>query len=141
MPQKPKAPRPPKKPKLTATDFGRLWEAEHPTLPPTPEHHFTRPLVGDGPGIRERLAAADLHDWRFDYAWPEPWHKVAVEIDGGQWRAGGGRHNTDLDRQKGNVAVCHGWRVLHFSLPQLNKDTARCLAQVEAALGYKPATP
>ena len=144
-PKKPASPRPPKPPKLTAVDFGRLWLAQHPDKPPIQEYHFTRPLVGDNPtgpakpGIRERMAQAGLHDWRNDYAFPH--ERIIVEIDGGQNASRGGRHNTDGDRDKLNVAAAHGWRTFRFSLTQLNQDTARCLSQVEAALGYKPATP
>lgn len=48
--------------------------------------------------------------WRFDYAFLGP--KLAVEIDGQ------GRHQTYVgyraDCEKGNAAILHGWRVLHF---------------------------
>jgi hypothetical protein len=130
----------PKPAKLVAADFGRLWHERQPDQPCVVEYHFTRPLVGDTPtgparpGIRERMAGADLHDWRFDYAWPAV--RVAVEIDGGQSRSMGGRHNTDGDRDKHNLAATQGWRVLHFSLRQLNKATAKCLTQVAQALEF-----
>lgn len=73
--------------------------------------------------------------WRFDWAWPHPagLGGVAVEVDGGQWQAHGGRHNTDGDREKLNEAARLGWRVLRFSGTML-ADSASCIAQVRAAL-------
>lgn len=70
--------------------------------------------------------------WRFDWAWPE--HKVAVEIDGGQWKAGGGRHNTDADREKLNTAAAMGWRVLRFSHKALSEQPGDCIELLVLAL-------
>lgn len=64
--------------------------------------------------------------WRFDYAWIRQ-SKIAVEIDGGQWIANGGRHNRDSDRDKINCAVALGWYVLRFSTQQLEKDPEGCV--------------
>lgn len=72
--------------------------------------------------------------WRFDWAWPAC--RVAVEIDGGQWAARGGRHNSDKDREKLNAAAAGGWRVLRFSGAMLAADPAGCIEQVQAALSY-----
>lgn len=53
----------------------------------------------------------------FDRAWPG--EKLAVEIEGGIWRRGGGAHShpTSImrDIEKYNAAVLLGWRVLRFS--------------------------
>ncbi len=70
--------------------------------------------------------------WRFDVAWPA--ERVAVEVDGGQWRAGGGRHNTDADRDKLNAAAERGWRVLRYSPAQLTANPAAVIAQIRATL-------
>lgn len=74
--------------------------------------------------------------WRFDFAWPGA--RVAVEIDGGQWKAGGGRHNTDEDREKLNRAVALGWRVLRFSPALVRRDPLGCVAVVRDALAVLP---
>ena len=74
--------------------------------------------------------------WRFDWAFPE--QMVAVEVDGGQWTAHGGRHMTDKDRDKGNHAAALGWRVLHFSPEQLERDPAGCVELVQQALDLAP---
>ncbi len=55
--------------------------------------------------------------WRFDYAWPEI--KLALEIDGGLWRKGGGAHshpsNIERDMAKSNAAALLGWRILRYA--------------------------
>lgn len=55
--------------------------------------------------------------FRFDYAIPD--HHVAIEIDGGLWLEGGGRHNRANgfinDMEKLNLAASQGWRVLRFT--------------------------
>ncbi len=80
--------------------------------------------------------------WRMDFAWRP--QMVYVEIDGGQWMAGGGRHNTDADRDKCNTAAALGWRGLHFSHRQLAEEPDRCVELVRLALfgtsdGWTPA--
>lgn len=71
--------------------------------------------------------------FRFDFAWPA--RRVAVEIDGGQWQAHGGRHATDADREKLNLAAVQGWRVLRFSPQMLRDAPSECMAAVKACLG------
>jgi len=63
--------------------------------------------------------------WRFDFAWPQK--MVAVECDGIIWKACGGRHNTDADREKINTAVSMGWRVLRFSGKQIRNEPVSCI--------------
>lgn len=62
--------------------------------------------------------------WRFDYAWPYQGRMLAIEIDGGTWRKGGGAHRGKgflRDLEKGREAVILGWRVLRFT-PQERDD-------------------
>jgi hypothetical protein len=82
---------------------------------PTREHRFT---------LQRR--------WRFDFAWPT--QRVAVEIDGGQWMAKGGRHARDSDREKMNEASLLGWCVLRFSGEMLLNDPVGCIGTVRRAL-------
>jgi very-short-patch-repair endonuclease len=72
--------------------------------------------------------------FRFDLAWPQ--RMIAVEFDGGQWVAHGGRHNRDSDRDKLNLAAALGWRVLRFSNQQFEADPVACLALIRQALEY-----
>ena len=64
--------------------------------------------------------------WRFDFAWPDL--RLAVEVDGGIWIPGGGRHNRgagyEADVEKLNVAVILGWRVLRFTPRHLANGSA-----------------
>jgi very-short-patch-repair endonuclease len=60
--------------------------------------------------------------WAFDFAWPK--HRLAVEIDGGQWAPHGGRHARDGDREKLNAAAMLGWRVMRYSGTMLHDPTS-----------------
>jgi hypothetical protein len=105
---------------MQTLDFVSLWRALAPADLPAPKPEFR---------------FHDRRRWRFDYAWPlRPRGGVAVEVDGGQWQSGGGRHNTDGDREKLNVAAALGWRVLRFSPRALTEDPAGCVNLVTAAL-------
>jgi very-short-patch-repair endonuclease len=86
----------------------------------TPDHHLdTRRLT-----VRGR---------EFDFAWDA--ERLLVELDGGQWLKGGGRHGSDDDRWKTAAAVAAGWRVIHYSPAQVEGETARMLEQLHEALG------
>jgi very-short-patch-repair endonuclease len=86
----------------------------------------------DIPHAVRELRFAPPRRWRFDWAWPAA--LVAVEIDGGQWAANGGRHNSDKDREKLNAAAALGWRVLRFSGAMLTTDPVGCVDVLRAAL-------
>lgn len=61
--------------------------------------------------------------WRFDYAWVP--QLVALEVEGGIWMKGGGRHSRGsgmlADMLKYNTATVFGWRVLRAT-PQTLKS-------------------
>lgn len=69
---------------------------------------------------------------RFDWAFVE--QKIAVEVDGGAWTYKGGRHATDKDREKMNIAASEGWVVFHFSPQMLENDPIGCVEQVKKVL-------
>ena len=91
---------------------------------PRREYRFAAYHVGMGPGIRKRLRAAGLKDWRLDFAWP--CRKVAAEVQGGTWT--GGRHTRgsgyEDDCRKINAAQDLGWRVYLFTGGMLNNNEA-----------------
>lgn len=88
------------------------------------EYHFASIAVGLGSGIRQRLKDADMHDWRFDFAWPDK--QLAVEVEGGIWN--GGRHVTgagfEADCDKYNKATLMGWRILRFTNTSIKSGVA-----------------
>ena len=102
---------------------------------PVLEHRFGAEIAGGtGKGLRERLKAHGVKDWRFDLAIPE--HKIAVEFEGGTFVNGGGRHIRGMgainDMAKYNAATVHGWRLLrythtHHKLSQIMGDIARII--------------
>ena len=67
--------------------------------------------------------------WRLDWAWPEP-IKVGVEVDGGVFAPGGGRHAKDADREKTNALAAAGWLVFRFSPQMLENDPTYCVMMV-----------
>jgi hypothetical protein len=65
--------------------------------------------------VKEHRFATDIgRQWRFDYAWPDL--KVAMELEGGTFISGGGRHNRAVgyagDIEKYNRAAIQGWLVV-----------------------------
>lgn len=77
--------------------------------------------------------------WRFDFAWPV--QLVALEIEGGTRRAGGGRHNRAAgyadDCVKYTEAALHGWRVLRATWEQVSSGLV--YGYIDRAL--TPSTP
>lgn len=64
--------------------------------------------------------------WRADFAWPE--QRLLVEIEGGLYIKGGGRHQRhagfENDCIKYNAMVVLGYRCLRFTGTQLKNSTA-----------------
>lgn len=82
----------------------------------------------------------DGRRWRFDFAWPAT--KVALEVDGGIWTKGGGRHTRGSgwlkDTEKLNRAAVLGWRMLRCTPstlcdPMTIATIAECLTDASRA--------
>jgi hypothetical protein len=73
--------------------------------------------------------------WRFDYGYRD--RKIAIEIEGGAWLPGGGRHTRGAgftnDLAKYSEAAILGWRILRCTPQQVASGAA--LALVQRALG------
>lgn len=59
----------------------------------------------------------ESRQFRFDYAWPQK--RIALEVEGGIWRKGGGAHSHPTgiirDIEKYNLAMMQGWRVIRLA--------------------------
>ncbi len=75
--------------------------------------------------------------FRFDFAWPEPEYRLALEVNGGRYAFGGGRHNTAADYHKIQTAVALGWRVFPVLPEQLRDDPHTVFDLLREALGVK----
>jgi very-short-patch-repair endonuclease len=80
---------------------------------------------------REYKFAAPERQFRADFAFVT--ERVLIEVDGGQWHPHGGRHNTDADREKLNIAAMLGWVVLRFSSTMLD-DPEKCADVIKQTL-------
>lgn len=94
-------------------------------------------IVKDGdyfPAAWSPAEGVKFGKWEFDWAFERL--LVAVEVDGGQHQAGGGRHAQDGDRWKLCEAAAQGWVVLRFSPEMLTADPDRCCSLVHRALVF-----
>jgi very-short-patch-repair endonuclease len=81
--------------------------------------------------------AAPARKWASDFGWPE--RGLLVEVDGGQFAPRGGRHAGDKDKEKGNYAALLGYRVMHFSPQQIERDPQGCVELIRRALAHQDA--
>jgi hypothetical protein len=108
--------------------FGYYWRALADLTHGLPEPVAEYPPRGTGapppivPGRR----------FRSDWAWPAL--QVTVEVEGGRWKAGGGRHNTDADYEKYNLYQLEGWQVYRVSTHELERSPQRFISIVCEAL-------
>ena len=67
-----------------------------------------------------------------------PLAKVAIEIDGGTWKEGGGGHNTGTGYRrgciKGNELAAMGWAVFRLTTDMLRDAPAQHLAPIIATI-------
>jgi len=77
-----------------------------------------------------RFCTGEYHDrqFTFDFCYPE--HKIAIEVDGGQWELGGGRHMSDEDYHKLNIATAHGYYLLRFKTNMVDEDGVGCVIRI-----------
>jgi very-short-patch-repair endonuclease len=124
LPVKPKRVRRPRHAAVTLqseleAQFSLAWRAFKPSHLPDPE-------------IEYRFD--QMRKYKLDFAWPK--HKLAVEVEGGQWKYG--RHvrgaGFEEDCRKYNLLVMRGWRLLRFSTNMVANESPDCVALVVKAL-------
>ena len=78
------------------------------------------------PAPTVELRFAPPRRWRFDLAWEG--HRLACEIEGGVYLAGGSRHSRgrgfENDCEKYAEALCRGWRVLRVTTDMVTDGRA-----------------
>lgn len=77
------------------------------------------------PRTQQRIAG-----YRVDAVWPE--RRLIVELDG--LKAHGHRSAFERDRRRDAVLIAAGWRVIHFTWPQLHGQPLYVIATLTAAL-------
>lgn len=86
---------------------------------------------GNHKGMRERLKANGVKDWRFDFAFPS--HKLLIELQGATFKGGKGGHTSGLgyedDCYKKNAAKLHGWTVLEFTTRMVQSGDALVMTE------------
>ncbi len=100
-----------------ASDFLFAWRVYGNDIQPTPEYPFDK-LMG--------------RKHRADFCFED--YFIIVEVDGGGWQPHGGRHGTDKDREKLNIAASLGYLVFRFSPAMLASDPQGCVTQVIKAM-------
>ncbi len=84
------------------------------------------------PDLATPIRDYPLDRFRIDLAWPSA--LLAVEVDGGQWKAGGGKHGSKRDYQKTRRVTAAGWRLLRFRADEVNDNPLGVIAEIRAAL-------
>jgi hypothetical protein len=107
---------------------------------PEPEREYRFAAIatgGTGAGVRQRVKAAGLKDWRFDFCWPGS--MFAVEIEGGGFV--NGRHNRGPgfqdDMLKYSEAMYRGWTVYRCDAGLIKSGKALAVIEmlVERGIG------
>jgi hypothetical protein len=113
--------------KMRGLDYAAISIRVGPTLMGKPASPLVVGLC-KAHGINPPVAELEFHPlrkWKFDLAWI---NKIALEIEGGIWREGGGAHsrpaNIIRDIEKYNAATLLGWRVLRCVPEKLSEGIA-----------------
>jgi very-short-patch-repair endonuclease len=70
--------------------------------------------------------------FRIDLAWPDK--MLAVEVDGGQFKPGGGKHGSKRDYEKINALTMASWRVIRFRAIDMRADPIGTIDKIMEAL-------
>jgi hypothetical protein len=105
---------------------------------PEPQYRFAAMAVGGpGQGVRQRLAAAGLRDWRADFAYPE--RRILIECEGGTYTHGGhvrgARYREDCTKY--NAAQSLGFRVYRVTTDMVRDGAPLLLSILRRELGIE----
>lgn len=129
-------------PQRVAPAVKRPTPAKSAPVPPQVHPIFRAALADAGlpiPLAEYRFAASINRKYRADYCWPHPTGGgVILEIDGGAYIDGGGRHNRGAgfvaDMERNNAAVRLGYRLLRYpSIEAAMRDVAGIAAALRVA--------
>ena len=73
-----------------------------------------------------------FEQYRIDIACIET--KLAIEVNGGRWLPGGGKHGTEEDRRKIRRLTLADWRVLEYSTELIANDPLSVIDEIRQAL-------
>lgn len=128
-----------KKPSSLERKFLQLWDCLALSDAPELEREYSFILKADE-AARRRFVSANGRPrmWRFDFAWPA--YRVAVELEGGVFVGGG--HNRGViytsNCRKYNAATILGWRVLRFTIKDIEDRPVQMIEEITELLQEGP---
>ncbi len=84
------------------------------------------------PDLAQPIRDYPLDRFRIDLAWPSA--LLAIEVDGGQFKPGGGKHGSKRDYQKTRRITAAGWRLLRFTAGEVNDNPIGVIAEIRQIL-------
>lgn len=84
---------------------------------------FQMKMLGFKEPVRE-YRFDDVRRFRFDFCWPDL--KIAVEVEGGIWKAKSGHSGAGYlsDCQKYNLATAQGWKLFRYPVNLIKSGEA-----------------
>ena len=70
--------------------------------------------------------------FKIDLAWVD--YNFCVEVDGGQWQAGGGKHGSKRDYYKTRRIARAGWTLYRFTAGEVRDDPMGVIEEIREAL-------
>jgi very-short-patch-repair endonuclease len=77
----------------------------------------------------------NVEKFKIDLAFPD--QMIAVEIDGGQFKKGGGKHGGVRDYQKRRIVTKHGWTVIAYHAQEVRRSPLNVIKDIRWFLEHK----